>query len=141
MQHPFSRLYCPAVADRNASHDATVRSLAQRSRRGQLIGTGARELVVEMKKVASLGSWIPKSASQDVADGMKLVLERGDNTEVTTATSNSPKEVLVLLVAGRQQPPVSSHHIGREQVVTGKTMFAVEPAEATSEGETCDTGH
>jgi hypothetical protein len=54
MQHPFSCLERPAVADRDADHDATVRGMTQRSCGGQLVGAGARELMVETKKVSSL---------------------------------------------------------------------------------------
>src|SRR5215212_2545583 len=141
MQHPFSLLDWPTVADRDADYDATIQGMTQRSRGGQLIGAVARELVVETKKVASLGRWIPQPASQHGTDGMKLVLERGDHAEVSTATPNPPEEILVLLVAGRYQPSIGGHHVGRDEVVAGKAVFAVEPAETASEGETGDTGH
>src|SRR5215207_9947746 len=100
MQRPFSCLDWPTVADCNADHDATIWSMTQRSRGGQLIGAGARELVVEAEYVTSLDCWILESTSQHGTDGMKSVLEQGNHAKVTTATSNSPKEILVLPVAG-----------------------------------------
>ena len=72
---------------------------------------------------------------------MKLVLEQGDDAEVAPAASNSPKEVLILLVAGREQPTIGGDHVGRDEVVACEAVFAVEPAEAAPEGEPGDTGH
>src|SRR5215207_6050529 len=71
---------------------------------------------------------------------MKLILERGDDAEVTAAASNSPVEVFVLLGVGRKQLPVRAHHVGRDEVVAGEAILAVEPAEAAPEGQPCDTG-
>src|SRR4051794_35938879 len=101
MQHPFSCLDRSAVADCNADHDAAVRGASQRSCGGQFIGAGARKLVVEAEYVTSLARWILESTSQHGTNRVKLVLEQGDHAEVTTATSNPPEEVLVLLVGGR----------------------------------------
>jgi hypothetical protein len=107
----------------------------QRRGGGQLLGAPARKLVVKAENVASLGRRIPESAGQHRTDGVEPVLERGDHAEVAASAPDPPEEVLVLLLAGRQQPPVRGDHVGREEVVAGEAVLAVEPAETASEGQ------
>src|SRR5919199_907335 len=97
--------------------------------------------MVEAKSLTGLRFWIQQTTPQDRTDGVKLVLERGDDAEVPAASSNRPEEVFVLLNAGRQQLSIRGDYIGREQIVAGKPVFTIKPSDATSEGEPCDTGH
>jgi len=84
---------------------------------------------------------MPESAGQHRTDGVEPVLERGDHAKVAASAPDPREAVLVLLLAGRQQPPVRGDHVGREEVVAGEAVLAVEPAETAPEREAGYTGH
>ena len=72
---------------------------------------------------------------------MELILERCSDSEVAAAAANAPEQVGVLLRAGPQQLPVGCRHVGRYQVVAGKSIAAVQPAQPSAEREARDPGH
>ena len=74
---------------------------------------------------------------------MKPELESRHDSEVSAAPAEGPEEVLVLLLARRQNLPVGSHYFGAEEVVAREAGSSREVADAASEGEPAHTrrGH
>src|ERR1041385_9074910 len=64
---------------------------------------------------------------------MKLVLERRGDAEIAPAPAQSPKEIGVLVAAGRNQLAFRGYEIDREKVVASQSIAAHQPAEATAQ--------
>ena len=69
-----------------------------------------------------------------------MVLERGDDAKIPTTAAQTPEEVSVLGGAGHEQCAVGGDNIGREQIIAAQATFPRQPAKATAQGETGDTG-
>ena len=67
-------------------------------------------------------------------------LQRGHHAEVATATTERPEQILVVLLAGDQEPPVRGHHIGRDQVVAGQPEAAGQVPDPAAERQPADAG-
>jgi hypothetical protein len=80
------------------------------------------------------------SAAQHKADGMEAVLERRHDAEVSAAASQTPEEILVLVVGGHDDAAVGENHVGRHQVVARHPVPASQPSEPAAEGEPGDSG-
>jgi hypothetical protein len=91
--------------------------------------------VVEAQCVAGLGRRVQEPACQHRTEGVGPVLEGVDDAEVPASAPEPPEEVVVLLLAGTQEPPVRGDYVCREEVVAGETMLAVESAETAHKGE------
>ena len=66
---------------------------------------------------------------------MKLVRKGSDHTKVAAAAPDGPEEVRVLTGAGVAELAVGGDDIGGDEVVTGQTVLACQPAEATTQRE------
>ena len=64
---------------------------------------------------------------------MELEFEAGDNTEVPTATTQPPEEVIVFRFAGVHPAAIRRHDVRGEQVVDGHAVLPAQPAEAGAE--------
>jgi hypothetical protein len=53
-------------------------------------------------------------------------------TKVTSTTSNTPEEILILCIAGFDELTIGSNNIDREQVITGQAIFARKPANSSA---------
>jgi hypothetical protein len=105
----------------------------------QLIGRRRHELPVGFENLARPGGRVEHHAGQDGrADQMQAILERRHHAEVAAAAAETPEEVGMLIGAGTQELPVSSDHVGREQVVYGEPVPTHQPAQAPAESETSD---
>src|SRR5215831_3810049 len=71
---------------------------------------------------------------------MELVLKGGDHAEVTAAAPDAPEEVRVLAGADVAELAISGDDIGGNEVVTGQTVPARQPADAAAQGEAGDAG-
>ena len=65
--------------------------------------------------------------------GWSLELEASDNTEVSTATTKPPEEVLVFRIAGVHLTAIRHDDICRQQVVDGHAVLPAQPAEAAAQ--------
>jgi len=64
----------------------------------------------------------------------------GHHPEVATAPTQAPQQVVVLFLAGGDEPAVGRHHLRREQVVAGQPELGREPSIATTKGEAAHPG-
>jgi hypothetical protein len=80
------------------------------------------------------------SREYDRPDGMKLVFEVGDNSEIPSATSQRPKQVCILAGACFEELAVGGHYVGREQIVAGEPVLTAQPADAAAQREPRDSG-
>ena len=71
---------------------------------------------------------------------MQLKFELRDHAEVATATTNTPEQVLFLVVADGPLLAVGSHHRCATKVVDGKPVLAIQPAEAAAERKAANAG-
>jgi hypothetical protein len=71
---------------------------------------------------------------------MKLVLEGRRHAKVSAAAANSPKQICIIFIAGRNGAPVSQDNVDRQQIVESQPIFAHQPAEPAAEGEPADAG-
>ena len=69
---------------------------------------------------------------------MEAVFKRRHNAEIAAAAAQAPEQVRVLGVARGQQLAIGGDHIGGEQVVAGKAVEAIEPAQAATQREAGD---
>src|SRR5271168_473701 len=74
------------------------------------------------------------------ADRMKLVLERGNDTEIAAAAAQAPEQIRMLIGARSQKLSVGGDDVSRQQVVAAETMLAHQPAEATAQSQPGDAG-
>lgn len=71
---------------------------------------------------------------------MESELELGDDTEITAAAGDRPKQVLIFRRARAHLTAVRKEDLGGEQIVGGKAPSPAQPAEASSEGEPGNPG-
>ena len=71
---------------------------------------------------------------------MNAVLESCHYPEVAAATPKPPEEVVVLFGAHLEKAAVRGHQVGRDQVVTGEAVLAVQVADSSAERESRDAG-
>src|SRR6476661_4526193 len=71
---------------------------------------------------------------------MEPVLEGCDDPEVAAAAAQAPEQVGVLALARGQEAAVGGDDVRRDQVVAGKAVLALEPADAAAERQTRDAG-
>ncbi len=76
-----------------------------------------------------------ESAEQIWPDRMELELEAGDDTEIPTATTQSPEKIGVFGFAGAHLVALSGDDIRGEQVVDGHPVLPAQPAKAAAEGQ------
>ena len=73
-------------------------------------------------------------------DGVKPKLERGDHAEAAAASAQRPEQLAVLVLGGADQLALAGHQLGRDQVVAGEAVLALEPARAAAQGEPAHAG-
>lgn len=73
-------------------------------------------------------------------DRVEPELEHCHNSEVATAATDPPQEILVFGGRGMQRPPVCRHHVGASQVVGGKAESACEMPESAPQRESRHPG-
>lgn len=66
----------------------------------ELVGRGGALLTVELEHVPRPLDWMGDEAARDRSNGMKLILEPGDHTEVPTGTAKAPEDFPVVLRTG-----------------------------------------
>lgn len=66
--------------------------------------------------------------------------ELGDDAKVAAATANGPEKIRVFRGAGGHLAPIGQDHLGREQIVTGQTMRGKQPANTTTQRQSCHAG-
>jgi hypothetical protein len=131
----------PTVAAEQGSHGLATGRSDEPCVGGHVVGGGLGELPIEAEHLLGPAQGIGHHPSQNRrADGVELILERGDDAEVAAAAAQAPEEVLVLRGAGRQEPAVGSDHIRRDEIIDGQPVLAGQPAEAAAEGEAGDAG-
>ena len=107
----------------------------------QLVGTAARELVVERQDTAGRGrAATPAPPPEHGPHRVQAVLERGDHADVGAAAAHRPEEVGMLGGAGRAQLPVGGDDVDGHHVVARQPVLAVEPADAAAKGQARDAG-
>jgi hypothetical protein len=67
---------------------------------------------------------------------VQIELESRHDSEVAAAAAQSPEQFLV----GVDQAAVSGHHLRRAKVVAGQAELALQPPDATAQGQTGHTG-
>ena len=71
---------------------------------------------------------------------MEPVLEGRDDPEVAAAAAQAPEQVGVLALARGHEAAVGGDDVRRDQVVAGKAVLALEPADAAAERQARDAG-
>jgi hypothetical protein len=99
------------------------------------------DLAVRAENVPGLAGRIHDTTGDHRAHLVEAVPEGGDHPEVPSPTPQRPEEIGMLVGGGGEQIAGRGDDIGGEQVVARQAVPAVEPAEATAEGETGDPGH
>ena len=84
--------------------------------RRQLVGRIGDELAVEAQHLGRVGQRVEdRPREHGRADGMKSVLERGDDPEVAAAAADAPEEIGVLLLAGTNELALGRHDVRRRR--------------------------
>jgi len=81
---------------------------------------------------------IERWTAQDFADRVELVFEGSDDPEITATAADGPEQIRVLSLIARHKVTGGRHHIGGDEIVTGKTASPTEITYATAESETGD---
>src|SRR5579871_4940862 len=71
---------------------------------------------------------------------MRLELERGYDPKVASPAAHAPEEVRVFSRTGSEYLPISGHDVNGEQAVNRKSIFAHQPAQATTQRQTGQPG-
>ena len=100
----------------------------------------ADELAVEPQHVGGVAQLEQDRAAVDLAHGVQVVLECGDDAEVAPAAAQRPEQVLVLALRGGQDPAVRRHDLGRAQVVAGEAVPARQVSDPAAEREPAHAG-
>src|SRR5690606_24151614 len=74
------------------------------------------------------------------ADGMKAIVEAGDDPEIAATAPQPPEEIGVLVGARMEHPAVGCHDLCRKEVVAGEPEAPAELAEATAQCEARNAG-
>ena len=74
------------------------------------------------------------------ADRVQRELEFGDDTEVPASAADRPEQIGVVGVVGVEDSAVGRHHRGPDHVVAAEAGEFREPADATAERQTGNTG-
>ena len=100
---------------------------------GELADQGEQFLcfVVRVDQVTRQHRW---------ADGMQLVLERGNDAEITPTAPKAPQQVGVLVGVGGEHTAIGGDHVGRDQVVATEAVVTGQPSDAASQRKTGDAG-
>src|SRR4030095_15279476 len=99
------------------------------------------EVAVEPQVLFGLRKRVEQHARQHHrTHGMQLVLKGGDHAEVAATTPEAPEEVRVLASADVAELAVGGDDIGGDEVVTGQTVPARQPADAAPPGAARNTG-
>lgn len=70
---------------------------------------------------------------------IRLEHELGDHTEIPTTTPQGPEQIRIVLFVGCHKAPICQHDIGGEQVVDGKTVFARQVTQSTSQSKSTNS--
>ena len=71
---------------------------------------------------------------------MQLVLEFGDNAEVTATAADSPEQISILFAAHATYLAIGGYYFGGPDVVERQAVFAVQTTEAAAEREATNAG-
>ena len=100
---------------------------------GELADQGEQFLcfVVRVDQVTRQHRW---------ADGMQLVLEGGNDAEITPTAPKAPQQVGVLVGVGGEHTAIGGDHVGGDQVVATEAVTTGQPSDAASQRKTGDAG-
>src|SRR5258705_6734665 len=71
---------------------------------------------------------------------MQAKLERTHYPEIAAASAEGPEQIGIFGFARAHELALSRHHVGRDQVIGGKSELAAEPSETAAQGESGDPG-
>src|SRR5436190_22802565 len=98
------------------------------------------EFPIGLQNVCRLLQRPERWAELDHANRMQPELERSHYAEVSATPTNGPEQVIVLLRACRDESSVRKHHVDRQQVINREAIAARKVADASSHGESGNSG-
>ncbi len=98
------------------------------------------ELFVHPHRVVRLLDVPEHRSRDDRVDRMEAERKGRDDAEVAAAAPQSPEQILVLILAGRDEGPVGEHDVSRKQVVDAQATTPCQVSEPAAESQTPDSG-
>ena len=105
---------------------------------GQLPWRVLDELAPPAQQSGGVGRVSDELGVDDLVDLVRLQLQRGDHTEVSTGAADGPEQVGVMLVVDAERRPSASDDLGGDDVVDGQAVLARQVSDAAGGGETTD---
>jgi hypothetical protein len=106
-----------AVARCDCRDGVAIRRVKERRISGQLVG-GGLDMIAEVSDHVECGvTRVEEKAANNGVYRVCAELKRCDYAEVPTATAESPEEILMFRGARREDTPIRSDNLTREQVV------------------------
>ena len=115
--------------------------MAERCEQRVLVGKRSRPVPIEGEQALRLIDGMNDGAGHDGgAKRMQLILEGCDDAEVSPAAADSPEELGLVILAGLQDLAIGSDNFDGPQIVEGEAIFAHEPAQTATKGQTSNPG-